>query len=187
MKKANENETSKTTGKPLHPQHAENLSVIFEDLLKDIYWAEKHLTKALPKMAKAAHGEALKAGFTKHLEETKNQIVRLEKVFELLGKKATAKKCAAMEGLVREGEEAIQEYEEGFGRDASLIVAAQKVEHYEIAAYGSLRTHAALLGMGEAAQLFEETLNEEKTTDQTLTTLSETINEWALQPEEAEA
>ncbi|MBC7722521.1 MAG: ferritin-like domain-containing protein [Pedobacter sp.] len=187
MKKANEKQAPKITGKTLHPQHAEDLSVIFEDLLKDIYWAEKHLTKALPKMAKAAHGEDLKAGFTKHLEETKNQVTRLEKVFELMGKKAAAKKCAAMEGLVKEGEEAIEEYEEGFARDASLIVAAQKVEHYEIAAYGSLRTHATLLGLNEAAQLLEETLHEEKTTDQTLTTLSETINEWALQPEEAEA
>ena len=92
-----------------------------------------------------------------------------------------------MEGLVKEGEEAIAEYEEGFARDAALIVAAQKVEHYEIAAYGSLRTHASLLGMQEAADLFEETLDEEKTTDQALTTLSETINEWALQPEEMEA
>ncbi len=187
MQKANEKKAPQTMGKPLHPQHAEDLSVIFEDLLKDIYWAEKHLTKALPKMAKAAHGEALKAGFTKHLEETKNHVVRLEKVFELIGKKATAKKCLAMEGLVQEGEEAIEEYEEGFGRDASLIVAAQKVEHYEIAAYGSLRTHAALLGKEEVAQLFEDTLNEEKTTDQTLTTLSETINEWALEPENVEA
>ena len=185
MKKANEKQAPKTIGNALHPQHVEDLSVIFEDLLKDIYWAEKHLINALPKMAKAAHGEDLKAGFTKHLGETKNQVVRLEKVFELMGKKAVAKKCAAMEGLVKEGEEAIEEYEEGFARDASMIVAAQKIEHYEIAAYGSLRTHANLLGLGDAAMLFEETLNEEKRTDQALTTLSETINQWALQPEEA--
>ena len=183
MKKEIEKQTSPTTRKPLHPKHAEDLSVIFEDLLKDIFWAEKHLTKALPKMSKAAHGKDLKAGFDKHLEETNNQIVRLEKVFELMGKKAVAKKCAAMEGLVKEGEEAIEAYEMGFARDASLIVAAQKVEHYEIAAYGSLRTHATLLGMDEAVKLLIETLNEEKTTDQSLTTLSETINEWALQPE----
>lgn len=187
MKKANEKQVPKPVGTTLHPQHAEDLSVIFEDLLKDIYWAEKHLTKALPKMANAAHGQELKDGFNKHLEETKNHVVRLEKVFEMMGKKAVAKKCAAMEGLVQEGEEAIEEYSEGFGRDASLIVAAQKVEHYEIAAYGSLKTHAKLLGLEEAAELLEVTLNEEKTTDKILTTLSETINEWALQPEEVEA
>ena len=126
MKKANGTMSTKMAASQLHPQHAEDLKVIFNDLLKDIYWAEKHLVQALPKMAKAAHGEGLKAGFTKHLDETKNHVVRLQQVFELLGKKATAKKCLAMEGLVKEGEEAIEEYEEGFGRDASLIVAAQK-------------------------------------------------------------
>ena len=173
--------------KPLHPKQVKDLSLIFKDLLKDIYWAEMHLTKALPKMSQAAHGEDLKAGFDKHLQETNNQVMRLEKVFKLIGQKPEAKKCAAMEGLVKEGEEAIAEYEEGFARDAALIVAAQKVEHYEIAAYGSLRTHASLLGMKEAADLFEETLDEEKTTDQALRTLSETINEWALQPEDVEA
>lgn len=187
MKKENEKHSTQPMRKPLHPKNVEDLSVIFEDLLKDIYWAEKHLTNALPKMSKAAHGKNLKAGFDKHLQETNNQIVRLEKVFELMGKKAVGKKCAAMEGLVKEGEESIAEYQEGFARDAALIVAAQKVEHYEIAAYGSLRTHASLLGMQEAALLFEETLDEEKTTDQALTTLSETINEWALQPEEVDA
>ncbi len=169
----------------LHPKHAEDLALIFEDLLKDIFWAENHLVKALPKMVKAAHGKDLKAGFTTHLSETKNHVVRLQKVFELMGKKAAGKKCLAMEGLVKEVEEAFAEYEEGFGRDATLIVAAQKIEHYEIAAYGSLKTHAHLLGLDEVAKLFLTTLNEEKTTDQTLTTLSETINEWALQPEEA--
>ncbi len=195
MKKSSEKSASNGTEKKATSmakiaqgsKHAEDLGVIFEDLLKDIYWAEKHLTKALPKLAKAALGENLKAGFEKHLEETKIQVTRLEQVFEMLGKKAQAKKCEAMEGLVKEGEEAIEEYEEGFARDAALIVAAQKVEHYEIATYGSLRTHASLLGFDEAAAIFEETLNEEKNTDVTLTQLAETINEWALHPEEAQA
>lgn len=161
-------------------EHRENLNKIFIDTIKDMYWAEKHLSKALPKMAKAAGSPDLKAGFTRHLEQTKGHIARLEKCFESINKKAQAKKCEAMEGLVKEGEEAIEEYEQGPGRDAALIVAAQKVEHYEISGYGSLHAFAELLGYTEAADLLAQTLQEEKDTDIKLSDLSDTINQAAL-------
>jgi len=166
----------------------ENLEDIFEDLLKDIYWAEKHLTKALPKLAKAAFNEDLKAAFESHLEQTQQQIGRLEEVFELLEKKAAAKKCDAMEGLVKEGEEVIENHDEGHARDAALIAAAQKVEHYEISAYGTLRTMATVLGKAQCAQLLEETKDEEAETDVKLTELAVKINQMAseLQEEEVE-
>ncbi len=161
-------------------EHRENLNKIFIDTIKDMYWAEKHLSKALPKMAKAAGSQDLKAGFTEHLEQTKGHISRLEKCFEVIGKKAQAKKCEAMEGLVKEGEEAIEEYKQGPGRDAALIVAAQKVEHYEISGYGSLHAFAGLLGYTEAADLLAQTLQEEKDTDVKLSDLSDNINQAAL-------
>ncbi|MBL0745126.1 YciE/YciF ferroxidase family protein [Chryseolinea lacunae] len=164
----------------------ENLEDIFEDLLKDIYWAEKHLTKALPKMAKAAFNDELKTAFTDHLEETKMHIDRLEKCFELLEKKAVAKKCEAMEGLVKEGEEAIEDHDEGHARDAALIAAAQKVEHYEISAYGTLRTMATVLGKVQCVQLLEETKDEEASADEKLTHLAEKINQLAAQLQEEE-
>jgi ferritin-like metal-binding protein YciE len=166
----------------------ENLEDIFEDLLKDIYWAEKHLTKALPKLAKAAFNEDLKAAFELHLEQTQQQIGRLEECFELLEKKAVAKKCDAMEGLVKEGEEVIENHDEGHARDAALIAAAQKVEHYEISAYGTLRTMATVLGKAQCAQLLEETKDEEAETDVKLTELAVKINQMAceLQEEEVE-
>lgn len=157
----------------------ENLSKIFEDSLKDIYWAEKHLSKALPKMSKAAYDEQLSAAFETHLQETQGHIERLEQVFEQLGKKAQGKKCPAMEGLVEEGKEAIEEYEEGYARDAALIIAAQKVEHYEIAAYGSLKAHAKMMGQTEIASLLEETEMEESNTDKKLTQISKTVNKQA--------
>jgi len=166
----------------------ENLEDIFEDQLRDIYWAEKHLTKALPKMARAAFNDELKDAFNAHLEETRGQVARLEKCFELLEKKAVAKKCEAMEGLVEEGEEAIEEYDEGHARDAALIAAGQKVEHYEISAYGTLRTMATVLGKTQCAQLLEETKDEEAQADAKLTKLAEKINHLAaeLQEEEVE-
>jgi ferritin-like metal-binding protein YciE len=157
----------------------EDLQKIFVDLLKDIYWAEKHLTKALPKMSKAASTPVLKEAFTKHLAETKGQIERLDKVFELLGKKAQAKKCAAMEGLVEEGAEAIEEYDLGPGRDVALIVSAQKVEHYEISAYGSLKAIASVLQMPECVDLFDQTFKEESACDETLSTLAMDVNQAA--------
>jgi ferritin-like metal-binding protein YciE len=152
--------------------HKENLRKIFEDTLKDIYWAEKHLTKALPKMVKAAYDENLSAAFNAHLE-------RLEQVFEQLGKKVQAKKCPAMEGLVEEGKEAIEEYEEGYARDAALIISAQKIEHYEIAAYGSLKAHAKMMGEEDIVALLEETEEEEGNADKKLTEISETVNQQA--------
>ena len=134
----------------------ENLEEIFEDLLKDIYWAEKHLTKALPKMSKASFNEDLKAAFDNHLEVTEHQVKRIEQCFELLDKKASAKKCPAMEGLVKEGEEVIEELSEGHARDAGLIAAAQKIEHYEISAYGTLRTMAKVLGKTQCADYLKK-------------------------------
>ena len=165
----------------------ETLEDIFEDTLKDIYWAEKHLTKALAKLSKAAYNEELKDAFDTHLEETEMQISKLEKVFELLGKKAVGKKCEAMEGLIKEGEEQIEEHEEGHPRDAALIAAAQKVEHYEISAYGTLRTMANVLGMTQCAEILEEIKDEEAETDVKLTELAEKINQLALEVDEEEA
>lgn len=165
----------------------ETLEVIFENMLKDIYWAEKHLTKALPKMAKASYNDELREAFENHLEETNAQILRVEKCFAILEKKAVAKKCPAMEGLVKEGAETIEEYEMGNARDAALIAAAQKVEHYEISAYGTLRTMATVLGKVQCATMLEESKDEEAATDKKLTELAETINQLAAEMEEVEA
>ncbi len=154
---------------------------LFMDELKDIYWAEKHLVKALPKMRKAATSEELATAIEDHLEVTKGHVTRLEQVFEMLGAKATAKKCEAMEGLIAEGQSVIEDTDEDTAvRDAGLIVAAQKIEHYEIASYGSLRALANKMGHSEVASLLEQTLDEEKETDQLLTEIAETsINEEA--------
>jgi len=162
-------------------ERAEGLRKLFEDQLKDIYWAEKALTKAIPKMIKKATSEELIDALTEHLEVTKNQVTRVEEVFQTLDKKATAKKCEAMEGLIKEAEEIMDEAEEGLVRDAGIIAAAQKVEHYEIASYGTLAALARTLGETEAADLLTETLEEEKEADETLTEVAETsINEEAL-------
>jgi ferritin-like metal-binding protein YciE len=153
------------------------LKELYIDELRDIYNAENQLTKALPKMAKAATSEELRAAFDEHLEQTKGHVERLERIFKELGKKPTGKKCKGMEGLVEEGDEMIKEDElEGEALDAGLISAAQRVEHYEIAAYGCVRTYANLLGEDDAAELLEQTLDEEKETDQKLTNLAEKIN-----------
>ena len=144
------------------------LMKLFEDELKDIYWAEKALTKAIPKMIKNATSEELIEALTNHLEETKEQVVRVEQVFEIIGKKATAKKCEAMDGLMREAQEIMEECEEGAMCDAGIIAAAQKMEHYEIATYGTLRQFAETLGLSEAMSLLETTLNEEKAADEKL-------------------
>jgi len=153
---------------------AESLRDAFEEELKDVLSAEKQLLKALPKMAKAATHEDLKAGFEDHLEQTKTHVERLEKVFEMLDKAPRAKKCKAMEGLIEEGAELMEEDMEPDVLDAMLICAAQKVEHYEIATYGTLVTWARQLGMEEAASILHETLDEEKDTDMKLTELAET-------------
>jgi ferritin-like metal-binding protein YciE len=154
--------------------------------LKDLYNAETQLTKALPKMAKAASHEELKAAFEEHLEQTKNQISRLERVMELLGANPKGKKCKAMEGLLEEGAEKIEMEAEASVKDAALIGAAQKVEHYEIAGYGTVRTFAEVLGEDEVAKLLQKTLDEESETDERLTEIAETINEEAEETEEAE-
>jgi ferritin-like metal-binding protein YciE len=147
---------------------------LFTDEIKDIYWAEKHLTKALPKMRKAATSEELQDAFATHLEQTQEHIARLEEVFEMLGKKVQAKKCDAMEGLVSEGESVIEDTDAGTAtRDVGLIIAAQKVEHYEIAAYGSLAQLAKTIGRDDIADILEETLAEEKETDELLTGIAE--------------
>jgi ferritin-like metal-binding protein YciE len=151
----------------------DSLNDLFIDVLKDTYDAEHQITKALPKMASGASSSQLKAAFNKHLSETENQIRRLEQVFEVAGKKATRKTCVAMKGLIEEGSELLKEDAEPEVLDAGLIAAAQKVEHYEIAAYGTLRTYAQQLGLNKAVDLLQQTLDEEATTDEKLTQLAE--------------
>lgn len=162
------------------------LNELFLDELKDIYWAEKHLAKALPKMAKAATSEDLRGAIENHIAETENQITRLEDVFSSVGEKAAAVKCEAMAGLLKEGEEIISETEKGtLTRDAGIISAAQKIEHYEIASYGTLRTLAMTLGYSDAAELLQATLEEEKNCDSLLTQIAESgINETAKSEKE---
>ncbi|MEO8770045.1 MAG: ferritin-like domain-containing protein [Ferruginibacter sp.] len=146
----------------------------FKDEIKDIYWAEKHLVKTLPKMVKAATSEELKNAFTDHLKVTETHVSRLEEVFELLGEKVQAKKCEAMEGITKEGESIIEDTEAGTStRDVGLILAAQKVEHYEISTYGGLAQLATTLGLDQIAELLHETLAEEKEADTALTGIAE--------------
>ena len=166
---------------------AEGLRELFIDELKDIYWAEKALTKALPKMAKNASDSGLVAALQDHLSVTQNQVSRLEQVFESIGEKAQAKKCEAMDGLIKESEEIMKGTKPGVVRDAGIISAGQKVEHYEIASYGTLASFARTLGEDEAASLLEETLAEEKDADQTLSDIAETsINVEAADEDEDE-
>ena len=150
------------------------LEELFLDELKDIYWAEKQLVKTLPKMAKAATSEELRQSFTDHLEATKGHVARLEEAFGLLDEKVQAKKCEAMAGLTKEGEGIIEDTEKGtLTRDVGLIMAAQKVEHYEIATYGSLAQLAKTLGKNDLAALMVQTLEEEKEADELLTSIAE--------------
>ncbi|MEO6188387.1 MAG: ferritin-like domain-containing protein [Ginsengibacter sp.] len=162
------------------------LKDFFMDSLKDIYWAEKHLVKTLPKMKKAATSSELKDAFQEHLEVTENHVARLEQAFEKIGKKAQAKKCEAMQGITKEGEDIIESTDAGTStRDVGLIMAAQKVEHYEIATYGSLVQLADTLGMSDVSDLLAETLEEEKETDAKLTEIAEnSINYDALEEDE---
>lgn len=156
------------------------MNELFLDEIRDLYDAEKQLTKALPKMAKASSSTELRTAFEDHFKQTEGHVERLEEIFEALGEKGTGKKCAAMTGLIKEGDELVSEMESGPVRDAGLIAAAQKVEHYEISGYGSARTHAQILGNSEAVSLLEETLGEEKETDSKLNDLAENmINEEA--------
>jgi ferritin-like metal-binding protein YciE len=161
--KSQSNDTSK------NPMKSSQLMGLFEDELKDIYWAEKALLGAIPKMIKNATSEKLITALTSHLVETENQVERVEQVFESIGKKALAIKCEAMSGLIKEAAEIMEECEEGSMRDAGIISAAQKIEHYEIATYGTLRQFAETLGLTKAVKLLEETLAEEKAADVKLT------------------
>jgi len=145
---------------------------LFLDEIRDLYDAERQLTKALPKMADAASSDELRYAFEEHLGQTETHVQRLERIFDELGEKATGKKCAAMTGLIKEGDQIVGASDETSVRDAGLIAAAQKVEHYEISGYGSARTHAALLGNGRAVSLLDETLSEEKEADEKLNELA---------------
>jgi ferritin-like metal-binding protein YciE len=151
------------------------LSDLFHDTLKDIYFAEKKIMSALPKMAKAAQSEELRAAFEKHLEETEGQVDRLEAVFEEIGETPRGKTCDAIMGILDEGKEIMSEYKGAPALDAGLLAAAQAVEHYEISRYGTLITWADELGFKNASKLLKETLAEEKNTDQTLTTIAKSV------------
>jgi ferritin-like metal-binding protein YciE len=151
-----------------------DLNDLFLDGLKDIYYAEKQILKSLPKMAKAATSDKLRAAFEKHQDETEGQVERLEQIFDLLGKAARGKKCYAIEGMIDEGKEVMEEYKGASALDAGLLAAAQAIEHYEISRYGTLKSWAAKLSNREAARLLDQTLSEEKKTDDLLTKIAET-------------
>lgn len=168
-------------------KHENNLHELLIEEIRDIYHAEGQLLKALPKMAKAATSERLKEAFERHLEETEQHVERLERAFESLGEPVKGKKCQAMEGLIEEAKETMDEHAESPVLDAGLICAAQKVEHYEIASYGTICTWADLLDLSEVSDLLKETLEEEKTTDETLTEIAESeINVEAVTEKEEE-
>jgi ferritin-like metal-binding protein YciE len=168
--KSSSNGKEKTT----RPVNDSLLEDFFHDELKDIYWAEKHLVKTLPKMHKAATSKELQAAFADHLEVTKEHVSRLEQVFEMMGHKPQAKKCEAMEGITKEGESIIEDTEAGTAtRDVGLILAAQKAEHYEIATYGGLAQLAKTLGHADIVKVLETTLSEEKEADESLTGIAE--------------
>ena len=174
MNSKTNNTNSQTKSKKSAKTDESLLEEFFIDELKDIYWAEKHLVKTLPKMEKAATTQELKNAFTEHLEVTKEHVSRLEQVFEMLGEKAVAKKCEAMEGITKEGEDIIAETEKGTAtRDVGLILAGQKVEHYEIATYGGLAQLAKTLSHNDVAKVLEKTLSEEKEADELLTSVAE--------------
>lgn len=184
--------TNKSTAKvPKKNQQMEpvsdhsQLTKLFTDSLKDIYWAEKHLTKTLPKMKKKATSQELKQAIEEHLAQTEEHVKRLEQVFEICGKKPQAKKCDAMEGLSKEGDSVVEETEDGsMTRDAGIIMASQKVEHYEIATYGTLVVFAKTLGLNDAADILIETLKEEKDTDERLTGIAEGFINQSAQEED---
>jgi ferritin-like metal-binding protein YciE len=158
------------------------LDTLFYDTLKDIYYAERKILRSLPKMARAAQSETLKAAFEKHKEQTEGQIERLQQVFEIIGKAPRGKTCEAIDGIVAEGEEIMEEYKDTPALDAGLLAAAQAVEHYEITRYGTLKRWAGVLGLEDAVRLLDETLQEESQTDEDLTAIADAeINEEALQ------
>jgi ferritin-like metal-binding protein YciE len=181
-KPPNEETTKSESGSE---QESSQLEKLFTESLKDIYWAEKQLTKTLPKMKKAATTDELKFAIEEHLAQTEGHVTRLERVFEMCGKKVQAKKCDAMEGLIKEGDSIVEETKEGtMTRDAGIIMAAQKVEHYEIATYGSLVQIAKTLGMNDAAEVLHQTLDEEKQADEKLTEVAEWHVNQAAEKEE---
>jgi ferritin-like metal-binding protein YciE len=161
-------------------QGGKTIADVFETELKDIYNAEKQLVKAIPEMAEAASSEDLKQAFEDHLEETKEHVKRIEKAFSILGIDREEETCEAMEGLIKEGKEIIDEFEEGEVRDCALIIGAQKIEHYEIAAYGSLCELAEVMGKHRVADLLDETLEEEENADKKLTEVAEMVNDGAI-------
>ena len=163
-----------------------SLQDLYVDELRDLYDAENQLIKALPKMAEASTSDELRRGFEEHLEQTRGHAQRLEQIFERMGDKAKGKKCKGMEGIVKEGSETLDEDMNDEIKDAAIIGAAQRVEHYEIAGYGTARTHADLLGLGEDVRLLEQTLEEEKETDQKLSGLAENVNAQAAGDEPSE-
>lgn len=165
------------------PDAAQGLRDLFVDELKDIYWAEKELTKAIPKMIKNASSNDLVKALSSHLEETKTHVTRIENVFSAIGEKAVAKKCEAMAGLTKEAGEIMKDTEKGVVRDAGIISASQKVEHYEIASYGTLASFAKILRESKAASILEKTLNDEKNADQKLSEISDSINVDAVDEE----
>ena len=184
-RKTTKSAPKKTKGAKAKPDAAAGLRELFVDELKDIYWAEKALTKAIPKMIKNATSPELVDALSEHLDETEEQVKRLEDVFTSIGEKAAAKKCEAMNGLIKEAEEIMKETEKGVVRDAAIISAGQKVEHYEIATYGTLSAFAKTLEEDEAAELLEETLAEEKHADETLSEIAESsINVEAAREED---
>lgn len=182
---ANKSTTSKSTAaKNGNSSKGNMLEEFFVDMLKDIYWAEKNLLKALPKMQKASTTSELQAAFEDHKKVTEEQVSRLEEAFEMMGKKAQGKKCDAMEGLIKESESIIEETEKGsMTRDVALIIAAQKVEHYEIASYGGLVQLAKTMGKNDVAELLQLTLDEEKETDLLLTDIAENNINWEAEQE----
>ncbi len=177
---SNENGEQNTNGNGSHYENRSSTSkmrpsqlmVLFEDQLKDIYWAEKALSKAIPKMIKNATSEDLKQALTSHLSETEVHIQRLEQIFRVVGKEASSEKCEAMSGLIKEADEIMEKCESGAMCDAGIILAAQKVEHYEIATYGTLRQFAESLGLNEAVSLLSTTLDEEKSSDEKLSEIA---------------
>lgn len=173
--------TAKSASAVRTPEQEDALKELFIDELKDIYWAEQHLVKALPKMIKGATSDELKQTITDHLEQTKNHVTRLESAFESIGEKAKAVKCEAMAGLLKEADELLEETDKGTEvRDVAIISASQKVEHYEIASYGTMRTLAGVLGFTEVQKILDETLAEEKNADSLLTQVAESyVNEAA--------
>ncbi len=174
--------SNKTVGKTQgntgeHGTEESKLMKLFEDQLKDMYWAEKALSKAMPKIIRNVSSEELADVIQSHLDETESQVEKVERVFQSFDKKAVGKKCEAMDGLIKEAEEIMRSSDKGAMRDAGIIAAAQKIEHYEIASYGTLRTFAKTLGLTEAASLLEEILDEEKDADEKLTEVAvSTIN-----------